>query len=315
MVEHDLGKIEGVGSNPMIGSINNSIDGGKIVRDNQGEGNFKAICIGICIVVVLILCSCAMFINAVAPNAGQEAVLVHKPIIFGTGGVDPTPIKTGRQYVWFSTHHVMVNMLPQQLDINLDDFMSMDGVPLDFHAVIRLVVTDSVALVSKFGPDWYKNNVQAEFVNRTRQAVRKHGMNEVAIETKAIDAIDAEVSEGMRKYITDANLPIRLIEVTVGKANPPDAIKNQRIATAAEQQRKITEEQRKIAEDARLAAEQSRAAADNAYREAMQLDPNQYLALENIKMMHDVCGKGGCTFLVGGTTVSPVYDTTKKNTK
>lgn len=45
-------------------------------------------------------------------------------------------------------------------------------------------------MISKFGEKWYENNVQAEFVNRVRQAIRKHGMNETAISTKAIDEID-----------------------------------------------------------------------------------------------------------------------------
>ena len=40
-------------------------------------------------VVVLSACS------TVQPDAGHEAVLVRKPLIFGSGGVDPTPVKTG----------------------------------------------------------------------------------------------------------------------------------------------------------------------------------------------------------------------------
>jgi hypothetical protein len=47
--------------------------------------------------------------------------------------------------------------------------------------------------------------------------------------------------------------------------------KDQRVATATEQQRQLTEQQRKIAEDARLEAERSRAAADNAYRNSVGL--------------------------------------------
>ncbi|MFA5358627.1 MAG: SPFH domain-containing protein [Patescibacteria group bacterium] len=242
----------------------------------------------------------------VAPKACEEAVLVKQPWIFGSGGIDPTPVKTGLKYVAPSTHAVIVSTSPQQFAIHFDDLMSSDGVPLDFDSVIRLQVLDSVSLVKNFGADWYKLNVEKEFMNRVRQAVRKHGMNETAINTVAIDAIDAEVSEEMTKYLKEKTVPVALIGVTIGKANPPDAIKSQRIATAEQQQRILTEQQRKLAEDQRKLAEKSRAAADNAYREDMSLSPDQFLRLESIKMQREVCSGGKCTFLYGGA--SAVYD-------
>jgi regulator of protease activity HflC (stomatin/prohibitin superfamily) len=203
-------------------------------------------------------------------------------------------------------------MQPIQYNEHFEDLMSSDGVPLDFDSIIRLKVIDSVSLIRDFGPNWYEKNVQAEFRNRVRQAVRKHGMNETAIDTKAIDAIDAEVSEAMVKCVQDAKLPLKMMDVTVGKANPPDSIKSQRVETAAQQQRVLTEQQRKLAEDARKQAETSRAASDNAYREAMGMAPNQFIQLENIKMMRDVCKDGKCTFIVAPSSVSPIIDVRSK---
>ncbi len=246
-----------------------------------------------------------------SPDAGHEAVLVKKPLIFGHGGVDSEPVRTGLTFIAPTTTAIEVNLQPQQFQVHFDDLMSSDGVPLDFDAVIRLQVVDSVSLIKNFGPKWYENNVEKEFTNRVRQAVRKHGMNETAISTLAIDAIDAEVSGAMEKYIESAKIPVKLVQVTVGKANPPDSIKNQRVATAGEQQRQLTEQQRKLAEDQRRAAEESRAKADNAYREAMQLSPPQFLQLEQIKMMHEVCVKSNCTFLIGSGGVTPVLDLKK----
>jgi hypothetical protein len=124
-------------------------------------------------------------------------------------------------------------------------------------------------------------------------------MNETAIQTTAVDAIDLEISQAMEAYIKQAGLPLKLIDVTVGRANPPDSVKNQRISTAEQEQRGNTERQRKLAEDQRLQAETSRAAADNAYRNAMNLSPEQFLRLESIQMQRDVCVKGGCTFIAG----------------
>ena len=171
-------------------------------------------------------------------------------------------------------------------------------------------VTDSVALVDKFGvapdqsgvPLWYRANVVQPFRNLVRQEVRKHGMNETAINTAAVEQIDRVVSEQLTAYIKEIGLPVRLVDMTVGRANPPDAIKNQRIETAAQEQRANTEKQRKLAEDQRLQAELSRANADNAYRNQMSLSPEQFLRLEAIHMQRDVCAKGGWTFITGDAT-------------
>lgn len=249
-------------------------------------------------VLMLSMLVCIAGCQTVSPDAGQEAVLIEKPIIFGHGGIVPNPITTGRTYVALTTSVVYVNMQPCQFPEHFEDLMSLDGVPLDFDAVVRLQTTDSVGLVKNFGEKWYENNVSAEFKNRVRQAVRKHGMNETAIDTKAIDQIDNEITAAMEQYITSAGLPVKLIQITVGKANPPDSIKNQRVATATEQQRALTEKQRKLAEDSRFQAEESRAAADNAYRVAMSLSPEQFLQLETIKMWEKVGATGHCTFLV-----------------
>jgi hypothetical protein len=100
--------------------------------------------------------------------------------------------------------------------------------------------------------------------------------------------------------------------MTVGKANPPDAIKNQRIETATQEQRIQTEKQKKLAEDQRQQAEQSHANADNAYREAMHPSPEQSIQLEMIKMQNEVCGERGkanCTFIQNGTPT--VYNLNK----
>lgn len=259
--------------------------------------------------LVLVLLSMTAGCTVVSPDAGQQAVLIDKPWLFGHGGVQDQPVLPGLTYTWFSTQKIYVNMFPQQYDGNFSDLMSSDGVPLDFHAVIRLQVTNPVALVRDFGQDWYKNNVEQEFFNRVRSAVKKHGMNETAIQTTAIDEIDTEVTHAMSEYIRINKLPIRLVKITVGKANPPDAVRNQRVETAQQEQRVLTEQKRDLAEQSRKAAERSRAEADNAYRNAMNLSPAQFVEMERIKMQNAVCaGKDShCTFIIG-SRVDPVVN-------
>lgn len=253
----------------------------------------------------IIIAVAALAVSAchyVSPDAGQEAVLIQKPYLFGHGGVVDTPVKTGAELVALSTSAVYVDVKPVQYTVEFDDLMSKDGIPLDFNSAIRLQVTDTVDLIKRYGPDWYKTNVDNAYRELVRQAVRKYGMNEVAIDTNAIDQIDNQVTQGMQRYLKSASLPVRLVSLTVGKANPPELIKNQRIRTAEEQQRQITEAQTKLAEDARKEAETARAIADNAYRQQMSLSPEQFVDLQRIGMQRDVCMKGGCTFINGNAT-------------
>ena len=256
-------------------------------------------------VVAIGLAGCSSF----SPDAGHEIVTVQKPWFFGHGGVDSEPVRTGRSFGAITTGGIDVYMQPQKLEAELPDTMTSDGVPITFHAIMVVQVTDSVALIKNFGPDWYRNNMEEPFRTMVRQAVRKRGMNETAISTTALDEIDNEIRDSLLAFIQAKGLPIKLVTMTVGKANPPDSVKHQRIETATQEQRIQTEKQKKLAEDQRLQAEQSRANADNAYRESMHLSPEQFIQLEMIKMQQAVCGeagKGTCTFISNGAT--PVYN-------
>ena len=148
---------------------------------------------------VLFLTGCRSY----APDAGHEIVLVKKPYFFGHGGVDSDPVKTGRSYAALSTEGVDVYMQPQKFETELPDTMTSDGVPITFHAIMILQVTDSVDLIRNFGPDWYKNNMEEQFKTMVRQAVRKRGMNETAISTTALDLIDAEIHDQLVQFIAD----------------------------------------------------------------------------------------------------------------
>jgi regulator of protease activity HflC (stomatin/prohibitin superfamily) len=251
------------------------------------------------LLVALALSACSVY----SPDAGHEVVLIEKPWIFGHGGVDPVPVKTGRTYAAPSTAGVDVYMQPQKFDTEMHDTMTSDGVPISFHAIVVLQVSDSVSLIKSFGPDWYRNNLEEQFKTMVRQAVRKRGMNETAISTTALDEIDTEIRDALLAFIQEKGLPVRLITMTVGRANPPDAIKSQRIETAAQEQRVQTEKQIKLAEDQRKAAEEARAAADNAYRQAIGLSPEQFVQLEQIKMQREVCAHTTCTFIQNGTAI------------
>lgn len=265
--------------------------------------------VGSLLLVVMLAAAC----STAAPDAGQEAVLVSKPMFFGSGGVNGVPVKTGLEYVAPTTTAIMVDMRPRQQEVVFDDLFTADGVPLDFHSAIQYRVTDSVKLVREYGADdgpngmgFFHRVLEQQYRMIVRDAVKKHGLNEMAITVTAAQQVDDQVTVKFTEIIKASGVPIQLLGITLGRANPPDAIKHQRIATAEQEQRVNTEKQRKLAEDVRMAAEQSRAAADNAYREAMKLSPDQFLQLEQIKMLNGVCAGGKCTFLMGGGAVPTI---------
>lgn len=253
-----------------------------------------------------------------APDAGEEGVLIDKPWFFGHGGVDGTPVKTGLSFVPWTTSVVYVNMMPQMLKERFDDLMSKDGVPLSFDAYVKLQVVDSVALVGKFSgamgpqedehskggvlPAWYVQNLQGPIRNIVRDSVKQYGMNEVAITYSANLVIERQVQQGIMAVIARTGVPVKLVDFTLGKANPPDSVLTQRVQTAKEQQRQITEQQTQLAEQARKGAEAARAEADNAYRQSMGLNPEQFVQLQQIQMQRDVCIRNHCTF-VGGNAL------------
>ena len=248
--------------------------------------------------------------STVQPDAGHEAVLVRKPLIFGSGGVDPTPVKTGLKYVAFTTEGIDVNMQPRRIDSEFTDLMTLDGVPIDFHAVITVQVIDSVKLVRDFGadmggaggtPGFWTRNLDQPFRTAVRDAVKAHGMNEMAIQATAAEQVDRAVTDHLLAIIKETGVPVKVLDVSLGRANPPDAILHQRVETAAQEQRINTEKQKKLAEDQRKLAEESRAAADQAYNQKMGLNTEQYVALQAIQMQRDVCAKGTCTFIYGAS--------------
>jgi regulator of protease activity HflC (stomatin/prohibitin superfamily) len=267
--------------------------------------------------VVLALSTVAC--SGVSPDAGHEAVLLKKPCCFGAGGFEIKPIAAGRTtYVALTTDSIDVNILPRQQEVTFDDLFTADGVPLDFHSAVQYQIIDSVVLVRDFGADdgpngmgFFVRVLEQKYRQIVRDAVKKHGLNEMAIMVTAAQEVDEEVTARFAKVIADLKVPIRLISVTLGRANPPDAIKHQRIATAEQEQRQKTEQQAKLAEDQRKMHEESRASADRAYNEKMGISPEQYLQLEQIKMLRDVCRNGACTFLMG-SDVSPIVNIKQK---
>src|SRR5579859_1382707 len=126
--------------------------------------NLRTFAVGLGVVIVGLLAVAIAGCKSVAPDAGHEVVLVEKPMFLGHGGIDPEPVRAGRTFVAATTDGIDVNMQPVVYQQDLPDTMTADGVPVSFHAIMNIRVTDSVKLISQFGPNWYANNLDAPFM-------------------------------------------------------------------------------------------------------------------------------------------------------
>jgi hypothetical protein len=253
----------------------------------------------------------------VVPAQGEEAVLVKKPMIFGHGGVSETPVTTGREYVAFTTDSVIVNMQPITVNHTVEDLMSSDNVPLDFNISVRLQIKDSVKLVKKFNyltgesidkQPWYMNNINSYLLSIVREEAKKHTMTQLAIDGDSINKMELDLKSNLEGYVKSIDMPVGIYEVNIGHVNPPNEIIASRTETVAQQQRIKTEKERAAAEDQRREAEVKRAIADRAYMDNIGLTAEQFVRLEQIKMMTGVCGDKNCTFIMG-QNAAPIITT------
>ena len=171
---------------------------------------------------ILCLCVCLTGCTTVSPEAGEEGVKVHKPWIFGSGGVDMSPVETGLEYTWISTDYVIVNMLPQAYDEDLDDATSNDNTLLDFNTQIQLQVKDNMSpvLIKNYGINWYNSVIKEVYRNTVRGYISKYGPFDLMSNREVLDSINLLVKSDMQNYITllsskQGELPIDVVNVVV----------------------------------------------------------------------------------------------------
>lgn len=243
--------------------------------------------------MVLGISSC----TSVTPDAGQEAVKIHKPWIFGTGGVDMTPVETGLEYTWLSTDYVIVGMLPTKYDEKLDDVTSNDNTLLDFNTQIQLQVQNdkSPILIKNYGENWYANVIQEVYRNTVRNYISKYGPFDLMSNREVLDSINIMVKQDMESHIANLSsksgeLPINVVNVLVGRAIPNEMQKEEMNRTAAATQAKRTEESRRDMLIAKEAAERQRAIADKAYQNELGLTTDQFIQLRAWEIIKDKQG-------------------------
>lgn len=227
--------------------------------------------------------------HGVMPDADEEAVLIKKPWFFGHGGVEEEPVTTGCTWCVWTTSSEYFKITPQRHDESFDDIFSNDNTPLDFNTYINIQIEKgkSPILLKNYGKDWYKNNIQVYYRNKTREYVSMYNPFDLISNREVLNKIDSALIVDVRKHVESLSkskeLPIKILSITTGAAKPNKDQLEEMNKTAQYIQQKRSMEQKSIAEVARADAEEKRAVADKAYMNAMSLNPDQFILLKLIE--------------------------------
>ena len=257
-------------------------------------------------VLIVLICLVAMAsCTKVQPKADEEAALTMQPWFFGHGGVDKSPVTTGLTWCAVTTHANYFKVTPQRYDESFDDIFSNDNTPLDFdtYIVIQVQKGKSPTLLQNYGVDWYRNNIQVYYRNKTREYVSMYNPFDLISNREVLNKIDRMIISDVRKHVAalskNKEFPITICSVTTGAAKPNKDQLEEMNKTAQYIQQKRSMEQKANAETARAEAEKKRAEADKAYMTSMNLNPQQFISL---KWIETIANKQGANIdvLVGG---------------
>lgn len=308
-------------------------------EDSKPESKVGAILGGVLTVIAIAIgIVMALTMRSIAPS--QYAVFEYKPFLFGWSSLEerayPGP---NRFYMWPSTAMWTLDTTPVPINIHADDFMSADKMFLDFDVslTVQFVKPEKASqMVRRFNTEnvgnvFYKLVLQGvnplgdkgkmrpsgEFMSFLRDEVRHHHSSVFIAaqnEDGSISSSASEVETKTMKHINDylAKQGADMIQVTnlaLGKANPPDGVRNAIDETARQGQEKKTQDARRLAQEARKAAEVATAEADNAYIDKVKLSTEQYVELKRLLTIEKVCGQdkgNNCIVPIGGGTSAPI---------
>lgn len=253
--------------------------------------------------VVAAIGGCSAF-DRVKTEAGTETVVTDTPLFFGKGGVRPETLKPGAEWVWSTTKRDVVNPKPVMIQVTIDDFVSSDNILLDFDASVTLQVTNWPVMVSLFGEQWWKNNLERPYQAMVREQVKQRSMKDMMSNIAVAKEVDDHLTKNLIDKIAELKLPVRVVEISLGKAKPNAKILEQMNETAAQQQRLLTLDAAKLAEDKRKEEQAAKAEADNAYRNKIGLSPDEFVRLQLADKLIAACREAKeCVLVPPGTNV------------
>ncbi len=250
---------------------------------------------------MLVLSSCSF----VSVEGGQEAVFIKKPWIFGSGGVDNDPLTQGLEWCALSTDNVKFSVVPITYEEKFDDMMTDDNTPVDFSAYlkIRVISGKTPYLYDKFGVSWYENTVAPKFRALVRDRASSHKMFDLTSNREILTIIHDSLMYSMNMHVKATDIPIEIVDITIGAVTPPNEVLEETRRTAAQNQSKLTQDARANAELARKQAEINKAIADKAYQSEMGMNISDYLQLRQLEIEKEkvelVRDKNNVTIVMG----------------
>lgn len=236
--------------------------------------------------------------HRITTEPGFQTVIVDKPWIFGDGGVRNETQQTGNKWEWVTTSGIAVPSFDFKVDESFDDLPTKKQSFIDFNSYLKIRITDPVRMVKDFkftGEEktawwyWYEQSIKEQYRTIVRNVSRQHVMEDILSNPDTIQSMETSIRAEMDKLIKEINIPIVIVDLSLGKASPNKTVMEEIDETARQQQRVKSENERIQAENSRKSAEIARAQADNAYRVNMNLTTSEFVALESVKRYSEAC--------------------------
>lgn len=259
-------------------------------------------------VVSFLLAGCGV----IAPSGDEEAVVMKKPWFFGHGGVQDNPVSAGRSWTAPTTYGIIFKITPITFTELFDDLISDDNTPVDFNAYLKLQIrkNETPSLYKGFGERWYENSLAPTFRATVRDKASQYKMFDLAGNRVVLKEIEDYVFKSITDYCSKINLPVLILQVTIGAVTPPPEVLEETRRTAAQNQSILTQEARAKSENSRKQAEINKAIADKAYQTQMNMSVQDYLhlrALEIEKEKIELVREKQNVSIIMGQGIIPTY--------
>lgn len=224
--------------------------------------------------------------SLVEPDGDEESVLIMKPVIFGHGGVEKTPISSGSTWVAPTTDHVEFKIVPINYEEELKNVMTKDNTPITtvINVTLQIKKGESPVLYEKFGEGWYQNSLQPNIRTSARNKFSAFELFDLTSNRQTSENIQNTLKEYLTNRINRLNMPLEVVDISIAGITPPVEVLNETKKTAAHNQEIYSQTQRAAAETARKQAEVNKAIADKAYQREMNMTTEEYLHLREIEI-------------------------------
>jgi regulator of protease activity HflC (stomatin/prohibitin superfamily) len=248
----------------------------------------------------------------VQPNAGEESVLVYQPYFFGHGGVDDQAVSTGSTWCWMTTDHKEFPIIPITIEEGFANMIPSDNTPVSFSVYLKCQIKkgSSPDLYKNFGDHWYDHSLKATFRTMVRDKASGFKMFDLASKREISSQLERDIFKDLSEYSKKLNLPVDLLQVSIGAITPPEQVLTETKNTAAQNQSILTQAARALSELSRKQAEINKAIADNAYKNQMNMTTAEYLSLRHLEIEKEkvelIKDNKNITIIFGNSTSLPV---------